>query len=124
MRSLIGLILVLLIVFAVYKLYFSQLQSTGSAAPARTIEVTGVKNDLVAIAQAERMYQAEHGSYATLEQLGSGGAMTIAKTGRQGYTYAAEPSGNSFRVEARCSASDPGCLNYAIDETMEIRTIP
>ena len=124
MRSLVGLVVVLLIVFAVYRLYFSQLQSSGSPAPARTIEVTGVKNDLVAIAQAERMYQAEHGSYATLDQLNSSGAMTIAKTGREGYTYAALPDGSRFRVEARCSSPVAPCTNYAIDDTMEISTIP
>jgi len=125
MRSLISLVVVLAIVFISYKLYFSQLQSSaGSAAPARTIDVAGVKNDLIAIGQAERMYQAEHSAYATLDQLNSSGAMAIAKTGRGPYTYAAEPSDNGFRVEARCSPSAVGCINYAVDQTMEIRTTP
>lgn len=126
MGRLIGLIVTLLIVFGIYKLYFSQLQSaTGSPAPTRSIEVTGVKNDLVALAQAERMYLAEHGTYATLDQLNSSGAMAMAKTGRDGYAYQAEASGgNSFRVVARCTRPDSTCTNYAIDETMEVRSIP
>jgi hypothetical protein len=125
MRSLLGLVFALLIVFGAYKLFFAELQSTGSAAPARAIDVVGVKNDLVAIAQAERLYQAEHGSPATLDQLSSSGALATAKTGRNGYTYDAAASGNSFRVVAHCpSVANPGCTSYAIDETMDVRSIP
>src|ERR1700739_4853913 len=101
MRSLIGLVFTLAVIFVGYKRFFSQLSSTGAgggASAVRSVEVTGVENDLVAIAQSERMYQAEHGSYASLEELHSSGAMAVAKTGREGYRYEAEASGNSFRV--------------------------
>jgi hypothetical protein len=125
MRSLIGLILTLLIVFGTYKLFFAQLQSTGSAAPTRTVDVAGVKNDLVSIAQAERIYQAEHSTYTTLDQLTSSGAMSMAKTGRDGYTYDVEASATSFRVVAHCpAAANPGCSNYAIDNSMTITVLP
>ncbi len=125
MRSLIGLVVTLLIVFGAYKVFFAQLQSTGSAAPAQTIDVVGVKNDLVSIAQAERIYQTDHNTYGTIDQLTSSGAMSMAKSGREGYTYDAEVSANSFRVVAHCpAAANPGCSNYAIDETMNVRTIP
>jgi hypothetical protein len=125
MRSLIGLLLALLIVFATYKLFFNQLQSTGGASPARSIDVAGVKNDLVAIAQAERIYQVEHSSYATLEQLVSSGAMALAKPGRNGYTYEAEPSDTTFRIVAHCPVgANPGCSSYAVDETMDVRPLP
>jgi hypothetical protein len=125
MRSLIGLVIVLLIVFGGYKLFFAQLQSTGSAQPTRTIDVVGVKNDLLSIAQAERIYQAEHSSYTTLDQLTSSGALSMTKSGRDGYTYNAEGSANNFQVVANCPvATTPGCTNYAIDDTMEVRAIP
>ena len=125
MRSLIGLVVVLAIVFAGYKLFFAQLQATGSAQPTRTIDVVGVKNDLLAIAQAERVYQAEHSSYASIDQLTSSGALSMQKSGRDGYTYSADASPNSFRVIATCPATTtPGCSNYAVDETMEVRTTP
>jgi hypothetical protein len=125
MRSLVGLIFALLIVFATYKLFFSELQSTGSAAPARTIDVVGVKNDLIAIAQAERVYQVEHSSYATLEQLTASGAMSMPKTGRGGYAYDVDASTDRFQVVAHCpAAANPGCSNYAIDETMQVSTVP
>ena len=73
----VGLLVVIVIVALSYKLYFSHLQSTGTGSPAQAINVVGVKNDLIAIAQAERAYQAEHGSYASLEQLNFGGALTM-----------------------------------------------
>jgi hypothetical protein len=113
----------MLIAFGAYKMYFAQMQSTSGAAPAQSISAAGVKNDLIAIGQAERMYQAEHGSYATLDQLGSSGSMSMIKSGRDGYTYSVSPSGNSFRAEARCSSSNSACTGYAIDETMEIHPI-
>ena len=125
MRSLVGLILTLLIVFGTYKLFFAQLQSTGSAAPARTVDVAGVKNDLVSIAQSERIYQAEHSAYGSLDQLTSSGAMSMAKTGRDGYTYDVDASATSFRVVAHCpAAANPGCSNYTIDNSMTISTAP
>jgi hypothetical protein len=124
MRSLVGLVITLLIVFAGYKLFFSQLQATGSAAPARSIDVAGVKGDLIAIAQSERIYQSEHNTYGTLDQLTSSGAMSMSKTGRDGYTYEAEASASSFRVVAHCpAATSPGCTNLAIDETMDVRSV-
>jgi hypothetical protein len=125
MRGLIGLVIVLAIVFVSYKLFFAQLQATGSAQPTRTIDVVGVKNDLLAIAQAERVYQAEHSSYATIDQLTSSGALSMQKSGRDGFTYSADASPSSFRVIATCpAATTPGCTNYAVDETMEVRSIP
>jgi hypothetical protein len=125
MRNMIGLVVTLLIVFAGYKMFFTQMQSaSGGSAPAQSISSTGAKNDLIAIAQAERLYQAEHGSYATLDQLSSTGSMNMSKSGREGYTYSATPSGNSFRAEARCSNASGPCTGYSIDETMEIHSIP
>lgn len=124
MRSMIGLVVTMLIAFGAYKMYFSQMQSaSGSGAPAQTISSTGAKNDLIAIAQAERLYQAEHGSYASLDQLASAGSMTMSKSGREGYTYSVDASGNSFRAMARCSNSSAACTGYSIDETMEIHPL-
>ncbi len=128
MRSLgglVGLLAVALIAGLVYKYYLSQPVGPGTATPVEAIDITGVKNDLVAIAQAERMYQAEHGSYASLDELTTSGAMTMKRSGRSGYTYEAETSDQGFRVIARCpAATAPGCSSYAIDQSMEVRTAP
>jgi hypothetical protein len=125
MGRVLGLLVVVVIVALSYKLYFSHLQSTGTGSPAQAINVVGVKNDLIAIAQAERAYQAEHGSYASLDQLASGGALTMVKSGRDGYTYDVETSADGFRAVAHCPATtSPGCTNWAVDQTMEVRPAP
>ena len=103
------------------------MQASGAeaGAPTRTVDVVGVKNDLLAIAQAERTYQAQHGSYASMDELVSSGAMALSKPGREGYTYNVETSGNSFHVVARCAAAaSSGCTNYAVDDTMQVQPAP
>jgi hypothetical protein len=108
-----------------YKFYFSKSQQAGTGTPAQTIDVVGVKNDLLAIAQAERAYQAEHGSYASLSELVSSGAMAMKKTDRDGYMYGVETSAEGFRVIARCPATTiPGCTSYAVDQNMDVQPAP
>ena len=129
MRSLggmIGLVVTLLIGGLIYKFYFTQSSAgTGAATPTQTIDVVCAKSDLLAIAQSERVYQAEHGSYASLDELVSSGAMSMAKPGRDGYTYDVETSADSFNVVAHCpAATSPGCTNFTVDQTMEIRATP
>ena len=110
----------------IYKYYFSQNQPEAPLShPQQTIDVAGVKNDLLGMAQAERVYQAEHNSYASLEDLVSSGALAIKKSGRDGYTYEAAASTESFRIIAHCpSATLPGCTSYVIDQTMEVQPAP
>src|SRR5579862_1566809 len=67
----------------------------------QTISTTGVQTDLMAIAQAERVYFAQNGSYGTLDQLTSGGAMNISRTERDGYTYSVETTSDGFQVTAQ-----------------------
>ena len=125
MRSLVSLLVVALIAVLAYKFWFSEMQSaTGSAAPTQTISIVGVKNDLISIAQAERMYQAQHSSYASLDELISSGTLSIPKTGRDGYTYESETSGSGFRIVAHCpAATSPGCQDWAVDETMQVAPV-
>lgn len=123
--GLIGLLAVALIAGLVYKYYLSQPTGPGATTPAQTIDVVGVKNDLLAIAQAERLYQAEHGAYASLDELAASGAMSMKKSGRDGYTYEVETSEQGFRVIAHCpAATAPGCPNYAVDQSMEVQPSP
>src|SRR5271154_2490781 len=96
--SLVGLLVVALIAVMLYKSYFEKVQSTSGTTPLQTINVVGVKNDLLAIAQAERAYQAEHGAYASLNDLTSNGALTMKAGGRDGYVYDVDLSGGGFRV--------------------------
>lgn len=124
--SLAGLLIVVLIATFTYKFYFAKSPTTsGVATPAQTIDVVGVKSDLLGIAQAERFYQAEHGTYASMDELVSSGALSVRKSGRDGYTYNVGASADSFQVAAHCpTATHPGCTNYAIDQTMTIQAAP
>jgi len=125
MRSLVGLLVVALISVLAYRLYFSKIQSSETGTPVQTISVVGVKNDLLAIAQAERAYQAEHGSYGSLEELKSAGAMSMLRDARDGYSYEVETSASGFQVTAKCSsATNPGCSNWSVDQTMQVQPAP
>jgi hypothetical protein len=125
MGRVIGLLVVMLIAGLIYKFYFAKLQSEGAGTPAQAINVVGVKNDLLQIAQAERIYQAQHSTYGSLDELVSSGAMSISKSGRDGYTYEVETSNEGFRVTARCpTTTSPGCTNWGVDQNMEVKPAP
>jgi hypothetical protein len=121
--SLVGLLVAMAIGVTIYKYYLSPAQSPGVATPVQTIDAVGVQNDLLGIAQAERAYQAEHGKYASMDELTSSGAMEMRKAGRGGYTYEVEASDNSFRAIAQCGGVQ-GCQNYAVDQTMTVQPAP
>jgi hypothetical protein len=121
--SLVGLLVVALIAVMTYKYYFQKVESTSGMTPTQTINMVGVKNDLLAIAQAERTYQAEHGAYVSFSDLSSSGALAISSAGRDGYVYDVDLSGGGFRVFTHCPATtNPGCQNYSVDQTMEVQT--
>lgn len=119
--GLVGLVIALGIGLFIFKAQMTQ-GPTGGAPPQETIDVTGVENDLIAIGQAERMYLASHGSYASLEQLQQEGAITFSDGRRRGYSYSVESDdGRHFRVTA--APSDPAKKDWptlAIDETMQV----
>jgi hypothetical protein len=122
MKSLAGLLVVALLAGLVYKYYFANLQSAGTGTPAQTIDIVGVKNDLLGIAQAERANLAEHGTYASLDELISSGELTMKRSSRNGYTYSVETGEQTFRAIAHCpTATFPGCSNFAVDQSMEVQ---
>ena len=123
MRSLISILIALVIGYGIYRLYLTRVQPAGEGtAPTQAITITGVENDLLAIAQAERMYLTQHGSYASLEELIASGALATAKPGRDGYTYTVETTSNSFTVTARYSGpASPRFPTVVIDQTMQFR---
>jgi hypothetical protein len=119
--GLLGLVIALGVGYFIFKAQYTQ-GPTGGAPPKQVIDVVGVRSDLISIAQAERMYLASHGTYASLEQLQQDGAITFSGANRRGYNYTAEVSGGEhFRIVA--TPSDPakaGWPTLAIDETMQI----
>jgi hypothetical protein len=65
--------------------------------------IAGVKNDLIAIASAERGYLAQEGHYGSLNELIEKEYITI-KAERPPYSYDVETSSGNFRVTATRSA--------------------
>ncbi len=119
--GLIGLVIALGIGYFIFKAQYTS-GPAGSVPPKEQIDVIGVRADLLAIAQAERMNLASNGAYASLEQLQRDGAIIFSGTNRRGYNYVAEVDGGQhFRVTA--TPVDPAKAGWPtlwIDETMQI----
>ena len=90
----------------------------GSGNPEDVTTITGVKNDLIGIANAERGYLASQGKYASLDELISGNYLTI-KSERPPYVYDVETTSGSFRATAtRTTKGAPAQLS--ITESMQV----
>ncbi len=91
----------------------------GSGNPEDVTTITGVKNDLIGIANAERGYLASQGKYASLDELISGNYLTI-KSERPPYVYDVEITSGSFRATAtRTTKGAPAQLS--ITESMQVQ---
>jgi len=91
MKGLVGLLISAAIGLGIYMYTLKESSPGPGMVVTQNISVVGVKNDLVAIAQAERMYYTQNGSYADLPTLTSTGTMNIARTSRDGYTSPSLP---------------------------------
>ena len=129
MKGLIGVLVIAAIGLGIYMYSLKQMAPGPGMVVTQNISIVGVKNDLVAIAQAERMYYTQNGSYADLPTLASTGTMNITRTSRDGYTYSATPSGNTFTVTATytpppvenpAGVTPPHFPTFTIDQTMEV----
>jgi len=132
MRSIVSVLIVALIALGGYAFYLKQAAPvTGKGqVVTQAISTTGVEMDLNAIAQGERMYFAQNGSYASLEQLATSGTMNIPSGGRDGYTYSVETSANGFVATATHPDIPAGVIQgssaihypaITVDESMQIR---
>ena len=119
--ALLGLVIVLGIGYYMYR---SSLEpSPGEkVSPIQQADVTGVKSDLLSIAQAERLYLTSHSAYGTLEELQQDGSLNLSERERRGYKYNVEIDGAShFRIIA--GPADPAKAEWptlSIDDTMTI----
>jgi hypothetical protein len=119
--------LTLIIVVAVGAyIYMRQTQgamTAGTSTPTATVDLIGVKSDLLAMAQAERAHAARQGNFVSLEELRSQGDLTY-RNSRGPYTYSAEVSSGDFHIVATYSNPphpDPGMpKTITIDQSMQI----
>jgi hypothetical protein len=125
MRKVFGLISVVISLGVVYYLYIAQIPrtSSGQIQPLQQIDLTGVKKDLLSMAQAERIFAATNGSFGTIEQLQADGSLTFSGSQRRGYQYEAIVEGAAkFKIIAKpVEAEKKDWPTLVIDETMEIR---
>ena len=119
--AIVGIVIVLAVGWFIFKQQFEK-GPTGGAPPQQVIDTVGVRSDLLAIAQAERLYLASHGTYANIDQLQADGAITFSGTNRRGYNYSADvQDGLHFTITA--SPADPikeGWPTLSIDDTMQV----
>lgn len=118
--TILGLVVALVIGYTIYRAQLVE-SPAGGALPKEVVNLTGVKSDLLAIGQAERVHLASHGTYASIEQLQQEGSI-IFEGNRRGYTYEAEvDDGQHFHIVAKPSnPAKAGWPTLVIDETMEI----
>jgi hypothetical protein len=97
----------------------AQTVTTVGTTPNTTVDVIGVRNDLMAIANAERRYWIMYSRYASLDELRSNGDIAIPR--RENYTYSAEASDTRFRITASYSGPDPKApRRISVDESMTV----
>jgi hypothetical protein len=116
----VGTIVTMAIGMYMYSLQVKTLTpGAGNGNPQEVANITGVKNDLIAIANAERGYLASQGKYASLDELSSGSYISV-KGERPPYVYDVEITSSSFRATAtRTTKGAPAQL--WITESMEVQ---
>src|ERR1041385_1227328 len=119
----IGFLMVVIVAAVGGYLYTKQAKSVieiGST-PQTTVEVTAVRNDLLGLANAERRYWVSNGKYATLDELRTGGDISIPT--RANYSYSAQATETGFKIVAAYSGPDSKApKSMVVDETMSITT--
>lgn len=129
MRSLASLLAVAVLAVGLYVFYLKKMPSTDQGtAPTQAISLTGVRSDLLQIAQAERTNMALNSRCVSLDELISSGGLSMHRSERDGYSYRVNCSGADFQVVARHPPAPEGSpIRYpslAIDSSMKIEELP
>ncbi len=128
MRALAAVLIAAALLFGVYHFYLKKMPVTDEGtAPTQAISLTGVRSDLLQIAQAERSHIALTGRCALLDELISSQSISMTRTERDGYSYSVECAGAEFTASARHLPAPAGSPirypNLAIDATMQIHEV-
>lgn len=120
-----GFLTLIVVVAAGAYIYMRQTQgvmTAGTSSPTATVDLIGVRNDLLAIAQAERSHAASQGTFVSIDALRSQGELTMERNNRGPYNYTAEISDSSFRIVATYSGPENSGMPkiLSIDQTMQI----
>jgi len=127
MGKLVGILVFVAVAFGVYYFALKKMPSTDSGtAPTQAINLTGVRSDLLKIAQAERSSMALTSHCSSIEELISNGSLTMSRPEREGYGYEIRCNGDGgeFSVTARHAPAPEGSpIRYpvlAIDQSMQV----
>ena len=129
MRALALVLVAALILFGVYQFYLKKMPTTDAGtASTQAINLTGVRMDLLQIAQAERGNMALNSNCASLDELITSGSLSMSRSGRDGYTYEVTCRGGAdFQVVGRHAPAPEGSpIRYptlAIDSSMQVGEI-
>lgn len=126
MSRIFGFLGVLIVAGVGFYLYTHSAKSAspeGVGSPRATIDVAGVRNDLLAFANAEKQHYALDSKYVSLDELRAAG--TAIPADRRGpWSYHAETSETGFRIVAIYSGPDVAGVpkSMSVDETMRIES--
>lgn len=114
--------------FAVYQFYLKKLPTTDAGtASTQAISLTGVRADLLQIAQGERGYIALNGHCVSLDELISSNSLSMSRTERDGYSYSiacAEPYFTVTAQHAPAPADSPiRYPNLQVDQNMQVQEV-
>jgi len=129
MRALALVLVAALILFGVYQFYLKKMPTADAGtASTQAISLTGVRMDLLQIAQAERASMAQNSNCVSLDELISSGSLSMSRSGRDGYTYEVKCTGGAdFQVVGRHAPAPEGSpIRYpvlAIDSSMQVSEI-
>jgi hypothetical protein len=128
MRGLAGVLVAAALLFGIYHFYLKKMPTTDEGtAPTQAISLTGVRSDLLQIAQAERGYIATNGHCASLDELLSSNSLSMSRSERDGYSYSLECTGGNFTATARHAPAPAGSPirypNLAIDAAMQVHEV-
>ena len=129
MKALAAILVATLVAFGIYEYSLKKMPTTDEGtASTQAISLTGVRGDLLQIAQGERANIALNGKCVDLGELISSGSMNMSRTERDGYTYEINCTGAAeFQVVARHAPAPQGSpIRYptlAIDSLMQVREI-
>ncbi len=111
MSRVFGFIAVLIVAAAGMYIYMQQVKSVSpkgtGAAPQMTIDLMGVRSDLLQFARDEQQHLATDGHYVSLADMRANGDTGLPNDSRGPYVYAVEVSGNSFTATATYQGTPP-----------------
>jgi len=131
MGKLVGILVALAVGLGIFYYATKKMPTSDTGtSPTQVINLTGIRRDLLSIAQAERSNIALNTHCVSVQDLISSGSLTLSKPERDGYVYEVQCGGDSgeFKVVARHpgAPAEGSGIRYptlAADQTMQVSEI-